>query len=184
MTIARDAEQAASNWSSGTVGTGCLYRGNNGTADSCGYNGSDPEYGSGRNSKASLTLSNGQVIWDLSGNVWEWTNNSITCVGDSCTAAEMPYDATPAEEWVEFNNLTGYGSLSYDQIRPSNSTWNSSYGMGQIYTDNNTAVPSGRTHAFIRGGSWGNGTSTGAFTLLLHYAPAYTLSSFGFRCVR
>ncbi len=184
MTIARNAEQIAGNWSSGIIGTGCLYRGNNGTADACGYNGSDPEYGAGRDVKASLALSNGQTIWDIAGNVWEWTNNTISCAGANCTAREMPYDASPASEWVEFTALARYGSLSYSAIRPSNSTWNSTYGMGKIYTDVDAASPSGNIHAFYRGGNWSNGADAGVFALALSFAPSNSVTSIGFRCVR
>lgn len=35
MVIARNAENVAANWSSGTVGTGCMFRGNNGLNDAC-----------------------------------------------------------------------------------------------------------------------------------------------------
>ena len=184
MTIARNAEQVASNWSGGSVGSGGMYRGNVGLDDALGYDGSDPEYGTGRNSKASLTLSNGQVIWDLSGNVWEWTNNTIACGAAQCTTDEMPYDATPASEWIEFNTINTYGQLSYDQIRPSNPAWISTQGMGKLYTDYDVASPSGNTHAFRRGGYWGNTTIAGAFALHLGDAPAGSFTQVGFRCVR
>ena len=41
MTIARNVESVDTNWSGGSVGSGCLFRGNNGLDDDCGYNGSD-----------------------------------------------------------------------------------------------------------------------------------------------
>src|SRR5690606_9461109 len=82
MTIARNVEAQDENWSSyiqgvgGGVGDGCLFRGNNGLDDDCGYNGSDPDYGpvAGRDAKAKHRLSNGEEIWDFAGNVWEWTD--------------------------------------------------------------------------------------------------------------
>ncbi len=167
--------------SGGSVG---LKRGNVGITDSASYDGADPEYGAGRDTKARLTLSNGLTIWDIAGNVWEWTNNSITCAGANCTTSEMPYDATPASEWVEFTALAGYGSLTYNDIRPSNSAWNSTYGMGQIYTDADAAYPSGNVHAFVRGGGWFNGANAGAFTLALDGAPADSGAAVGFRCAQ
>lgn len=184
MTIARNVEQLDGNWSSGLVGTGCLYRGNNGEDDACGYNGSDPEYGVGRDAKASLALSNGQTIWDMAGNVWEWTNNTISCASANCTAGEMPYDASPASEWIEFTALAKYGSLSYGAIRPSNSAWDSTYGIGKIYTDVNAASPSGNIHAFERGGNWVGGADAGVFMLTLRYAPSHSDTNIGFRCSR
>ena len=52
QTINRNLEQVAGNWSGGSVGSGGLYRGNCGLADALGYNGSDPEFGTGRDVKA------------------------------------------------------------------------------------------------------------------------------------
>lgn len=189
MTIARNVEAQAANWANGTVGSlvsaaGGLKRGNVGVADSASYNGADPEYGATRDTKAQLVLSNGETIWDLSGNVWEWTNNTISCAGAICTSAEMPYDATPLSEWIEFTAINTYGQLSYDKIRPSNSLWNTNYGMGRLDTDADVANPSGNVHAFGRGGYWALNSLAGAFTLDLQYAPAYSAYNFGFRCVR
>jgi len=184
MTIARNVEQVDANWSGGTVDSGGLFRGNVGLDDALGYNGSDPEYGTGRNAKASFTLSNGQVIWDLAGNVWEWTNNTISCAAAACTTDEMPYDAVPGSEWIEFNTISTYGQLSYDEIRPSVSSWISTDGMGKLYTDADAAAPSGNVHAFLRGGRWGTASDAGAFALYLDYAPATSDAGIGFRCVR
>jgi len=189
MAIARDVEAQAANWADGVVGStvasgGGLFRGNVGILDSASYNGSDPEYGTGRNVKAKLVLSNGEEIWDLSGNVWEWVNQVIACAGAQCTVDEMPYDATPGSEWVEFTAINSYGELDYDKIRPAGNGLNADYGVGQIYTDSNAASLSGNTHAFLRGGDWGDGAGAGVFTLILNNAPSYTHTLFGFRCAR
>ncbi len=160
MTIARNAEQVASNWSSGSVGTGCLFRGNNGTADSCGYNGSDPEKGINRNSKAKLTLSNGEEIWDIAGNVWEHArkDTSDTLVNDTPTDG-----GAVGWRWIEHTAITGYGDFSSNEIRPSDSSWNSTQGMGKVYTYNGAYA----NRVLLRGGTWGTGSNAGAFTLLL-----------------
>jgi len=68
MTIARNIDQQATNWTSGTKGTGYLFNGNSGDATR-GYNGADPEKGMNRNIRASHILSNGNRIYDFSGNV-------------------------------------------------------------------------------------------------------------------
>jgi len=44
-----------------------------------------------------LTLSNGQYIWDIPGNVWEWTNDTIT-------EANQP-DVTAAKQALLGENL-------------------------------------------------------------------------------
>lgn len=182
MAIARDAEQVASNWSSGTVGSGCLFRGNVGAADSCGYDGADPEQSTGRNAKAKLTLSNGAGIWDIAGNVWEHVlrdaNDTLT------TDVDHPDTASggAAFNWREFTAITSYGALSYDIIRPSNVSWDASYGMGRIYTCDSCSGSTQRV--FLRGGYWADGADVGAFTLLLAWTPSTQDGAVGFRCAR
>ena len=95
MTIARNAEQVAANWQSGVVGTGCMFGGhmdNDPASALAASTDNDPYHGTkdvageakcpftitegnGNASKRIFTLSNGEVIWDLSGNVREWTND-------------------------------------------------------------------------------------------------------------
>ena len=74
QTIARDIEQQPENWSGEAVGSGCLKQGNNGVDTKCSYNGGDPERGG--KAKASHVLSNEQLIYHFSGNVWEWVRDN------------------------------------------------------------------------------------------------------------
>jgi len=72
MAIARNVENIKSNWTSGTVGGGCLFRGNVGNALPCngpstdqvdsGYAELGADFGSERNELAKLTLDNGEEI--------------------------------------------------------------------------------------------------------------------------
>jgi prepilin-type N-terminal cleavage/methylation domain-containing protein len=177
MTIARNVEQVAQNWSGGLVGSGCLFRGNVGLDDSCGYNGPDPENGTNRNPKAKLILSNGEEIWDLAGNVSEHvmkdTNDTLV--------NNLPSDEGAAGwRWIEHTAITGYGDLSYNEIRPSNSSWNSTQGMGKVFTYNGAHS----SRVLFRGGSWGNGSDTGAFALDLHGSTSAQRDYAGFRCAR
>ena len=217
MTIARDAEVQDSNWFGGTAGTNFMFMGHNdngpalalvASTDNDPYSGTGDstiacdnhytnfviadETTSGRacvGQKRIQTLSNSSVIWDLSGNVYEWVNKSITCALDVCTSSEMPYAAVPASEWVEyasgvagFNVLATYGSLTWNDLGPLHTAYNSDYGIGRLYTDANAAAPSGTTHAFFRGGYWVDGAYAGAFTLHLSYAPGLRYHSIGLRC--
>lgn len=189
MTIARNAEQASSNWSGGSVGSGCLFRGNNGTADTCGYNGSDPEKGTQRNAKASWTLSNGSIIWDIAGNVWEHVKRSVNNVGDLTTAMALPAcsDGLAAWGWCDFVTAAPYISawssdVAQASIAPSNAAWYASQGMGRVYTYKNGTNQS--TTVFIRGGYWGDGAYAGAFTLYLRWGAGDTGYFVGFRCAR
>jgi len=177
MTIARNAEQVPQNWSGGSVGSGCLFRGNVGANDSCGYNGADPEKGINRNSKAKLILSNGSEIWDIAGNVWEHVQKDI----NDTLVNNLPTDGGAAGwRWIEHTAITGYGDLSYNEIRPSNSSWNSTQGMGRVYTYNGAYA----SRVLLRSGFWGSGTSAGAFILDLSWGAGIQSSDVGFRCAR
>ena len=181
MAIARNAELVSSNWAGGKgVGSlvsdgGGLKRGNVGNTDSVGYIGATPEYGTGRNTKAQLTLSNGESIWDLSGNVWEWNSDTIL-------ATNKPHNNTADwAEWTAFtpSGASTYGTLSYLYTRPLGNTYNSTYGVGKYYEGTNTGVLS---YGFLRGGNWGATTYAGAFALYLHATSDSQGYNSGFRC--
>jgi len=176
MTIARNAEQVASNWSGGSIGSGCLFRGNVGS-NTCGYNGADPEKGVGRNAKAKLILSNSEEIWDIAGNVWEHVMKDI----NDTLVQDTPTDGGAAGwRWIEHTAITGYGDLSYNEIRPSNSSWNATQGMGRVYTYNGSYA----NRVLLRGGDWVGGDYAGAVTLHLDWGAATQSSGVGFRCAR
>ena len=176
MTIARNVEGQGVNWTGGAVGSGGLWRGHSdnspgnalaaNTNDTLGYEGT----GNANETPASIerrtyTLSNGETIWDLSGNFQEWTNDTIM-------GANKPTGGS------EFTAMTGYGQLIYDLTRPSN-TGNSSQNMGQYIAGSLTGGP----FAFVRGGMFSYTTLAGVFTLSLSDTPADTGSRLGFRCV-
>ena len=197
MTIAENITRVGANWSTGVAESGCLYGGHMdnfpsnaleadvtgdpdddpyvGTGDSAGeaFNCPFITTGGGREQRRTFTLTNGEVIWDFSGNVWEWTD-SIMNIDD------MPEDATPASEWLEYTAVIKYKALNY--VRPPDRTWDSGEGVGRIYTD--VGDVSGSVRAFIRGGSWLYGASAGAFALSLGPAPPYVITFVGFRCAR
>jgi hypothetical protein len=190
MTIARNAERVASDWTGASVGSGALYSGHNDNSpatalpasgsDADGYSGTGNSAPS--NQRRTLTLSNGSVIWDLPGNVWE---HVLRDAQDTLTTdADHPDTATggAAFAWREFTALTGYGALSYDVIRPSNSSWDATHGMGRIYTCDQCAGVTARV--FLRGGRWDSGPYAGAFTLYLNWVPSTQNSDVGFRCAR
>ena len=192
MTIADNAANTASNWFGGTVGTNFLYSGHNdngpanalaASTDDDGYYGTNDSASScdgvynnfvvgddttsGRacaGQKRIFTLSNGNVIWDISGNVWEWTDAYIY---DSNGTYEMPL---PAGNWYEYTAITNYKGLNY--IRPQDISWSATQSIGRIYTDGNCAystVEGNETcgvgdhyyHAFLRGGSWASAPTPG-----------------------
>lgn len=184
MAIARNVENVDSNWTDGEVDSGCLKRGNVGGTNACtggdsGYNGADPESGAGRNALASLTLDNGEVIWDLSGNVWEWTDWTLGgALSTNMSQANKPSQGgTPTASWKEFTVIDTFSALApAESILPDDPSFNASHGMGRYY-----AGTSGG--AARRGGDWNVGTYGGAFALALSRSSASTHTYIGFRCV-
>lgn len=194
MTIARNIEAQSTNWANGVVGStvssgGGLKRGNVGNDDSVGYNGADPEQGAGRNAKAKLVLSNGSELWDLSGNVWEWNNDTIQRKDQP-----VAWNGTSNRsgwEWSGFSNdgLSWYlreykaGSpLQIDNVQPADHSLNANHGVGRIYHYSDSADATTTVYAFRRGGDWSNTSVAGVFALTLDIAPSYRNGRIGFRC--
>jgi hypothetical protein len=197
LTIGANIAQVASNWSSGTVGVGTINRGHsdNNPASTCAASSDDtlawvqtdctPKNSSGDvwNQKRTHTLSTGAIIWDLAGNVWDWTSYVIPDVN---VKPFVSTDGVPVSAWREFTALdSGFSSMTRGQLTPTNaqkSFWNdnwssSSYGMGQNYSGTN-----GSGGALRRGGARSDGTS-GLFAAALNYAPSNGDTSSGLRCV-
>jgi prepilin-type N-terminal cleavage/methylation domain-containing protein len=179
MTIARNIEGQATNWTGGVVGSGGLWRGHSdgspnnalaaNTDDNQGYEGTGNT--SPSIERRTHTLSNGEVIWDLSGNVWEWTIDTIQ-------GQDKPNNSS-GNLWQQWTIISNFGTLNYDLTRPSNPAWNSSQNMGQYYAGGLTGGP----FAFLRGGRWNDTTAAGVFTLALNNTPSSANTSVGFRCV-
>ena len=183
MTIARNIEAQNSNWYNPTttppenkVGSGGLWRGHSdnnppnalaaNTDDNLGYIDTGNNISNGWQEKRTHILSNGETIWDLGGNLWEWTNDTIMGVNKPIGGPEL-------------TSITGYGSLSYDLTRPSNSNWNSGQNMGMYVIGGLTGI----NWAFIRGGAYDANNYAGIFPLILWGFDYNSHPSFGFRCV-
>ena len=148
--------------------------------------------GSKYSQKRTLTLSNGQVIWDLAGNVWEWTATTTLRKDEPASttngALDLGWATSDFTKGSTDSVITNNGSgptLGYDAFRPSNDSWNSNQGMGRIYhygavNDTDTTV-----YDFLRGGNWRHGSDDGVYTI--HLSPSLTkagIDDVGFRCVK
>ena len=174
MAIAAEIESITSNWSSGTVGTGCIFTGNVGILDACGYSGGAIDEGSGRDTKAELELASGETIFDLSGNVSEWVNWDES---EDVTFGPLSCDDT----WKDFNeefcdgSENKYDYLPFNPGLVSDLIYDSTYGIGKI--------EGGTGGIALRGGGYQFGKKAGVYSLSLVSTPAsYNLNT-GFRCV-
>jgi len=189
MTLARNIELVPSNWSGGFVGDGYLPRGNT-TLGRAAYI-TDPE-GTGYD-KRTLTLTNGEVIWDLAGNVWEWTNDSIALkdhpdgfndVDDSSYTGGQWFDYSKgggAGKYITSDNL-GDTTLEYKDLflLTSNKYNADNNGVGRIYTNSNNT--STYPLVFLRGGSCYYSSNSGLLALYLYYYSGILYSYVGLRC--
>ncbi|MBP9758132.1 SUMF1/EgtB/PvdO family nonheme iron enzyme [Candidatus Dojkabacteria bacterium] len=180
MTIARNIEAQTSNWANGVIGStiasgGGLFRGNNGPVDSTSYSGAlNPEQGTGRSNKAKFILSNGSELWDLAGNVWEMTSDTLTGEGQPDVLGQNGF------AWRQLNILTGFGSLSSDLLRPHGVAYDANNGIGTIYHDSNSA--SSTVYVVFRGSYWWSWANGGLYGTGMNITPTDQYSFVGFRC--
>ncbi|MET4781613.1 prepilin-type N-terminal cleavage/methylation domain-containing protein [Glaciihabitans sp. UYNi722] len=181
LTIAQNVLSVASNWSGGAAGSGYIYSGHNDSApnnalvaDTNDANSYSGETNTGGNQRRTLTLTNGQVIWDLAGNVGEWTSGTIT----------TGQPGSSGYAWREWNALATNGSLTPNPLpsfgTPAASGWTSAQGIGQVTSNSDEAA----LHSFEAGSNW-NGTNTaGVLALFLGATPSDTYGVIGFRVSR
>ena len=184
LTIAHNVLSVDSNWSGGSVGSGYIYSGNNdgspnialaaSSNDSDGYAGTGNVSPSGQ--RRTLTLTNGEVIWDMAGNVYDMTSSQITGNEPGVPADSMG--------WHEWNTITILGGMPASTIpsygTPAASGWTTAQGIGALYSNKNQTI----TRTYLRGGHWDYSIYAGVFSLNLDDDYAGASSHAGFRVSR
>ena len=154
LAIAWDAALVAANWNTGIVGRGRLAQGlRQGTVDSAQpgtYQPEDPD------EQRWLTLSNGERICDLNGNVYQWVFDNVQGDEQGLIAREFAKDS-PSITTPPFPSGTK--------------------GMGDYETWDWSGA------ALIRGGYWDSEARAGAFHLDRVW-PDFRYDLVGFRCTQ
>ena len=196
MTIAQNILLVPSNWSSGIVGNGYIFTGHsdNNPGNSlaanfdsdlgltctditgyCGTRNSTPSI-----QRRTLTLSNGEVIWDFAGNVWEWTQTSLRggepgIIGGGLAVREWPIVTYNGNNLVTnpFPSSTGISGAG---------NWTSANGIGKLMSNSDRST---ETYGFLRGGYW-NPTSSpaGVLSLYINFYSTSAPSIAGFRVAK
>ena len=140
----------------------------------------------GDSQRRTLTLTNGEVIWDFAGNLWEWTTGTMNSGQQPGLSGESGF------AWKQWNNSSmiwnGFPALRRPTALASLpglssiGTWTSAQGIGQInskYADTLTPV-----RVSFRSGSWNTTTNAGVLTLSLSYATNDLSTGIGFRVAK
>lgn len=174
QTVARHIETVGANWSGGSVGSGEINSGHsdNSPASALAADASDDNAcsGTGQSCSASTwnsqrrthTLTNGEVVWDLAGNVYDWVNDDYSSLGVS------PAISGASQE------LSSLSATNRALFSSSNGSWNSTQGLGRAY--------GGSSGGVLRGGYW-TGTVAGLFGVDLSAPASSSYNLIGFRCV-
>lgn len=153
-----------------------------------GYSGTgnqwaDTGYSAGGNNKSQLrvhALSNGNTVWDIAGNVWEWTDAIISQVDQPDIGNDGGATVGNWGEWNVARYLIGAAANS----RPPDDGWTAANGIGRLWTYGRDETASTTYRAFLRGGDWSSTSYAGVFALYLSNSPAGAGSNVGFRCAR
>lgn len=195
MTIARNALRVTSNWSGGAVGSGYIFQGNTDgdpaaaqpadAVDTNYYIGTNDAAGDavavngvvGNSQRRTLTLTNGSIVWDISGNLPEWTS------GQTANGRVSQPGVTGGGLAVREYNLplTYLGALQIN-IMPAgtgisgSSSWSSARGIGTINSNADSTV----LNAFRRG-KVASGSAINSGILSVESIVPTTSSGMGFR---
>ncbi|NBO38647.1 hypothetical protein EBU99_08700 [bacterium] len=194
--IQKNLEGVRANWSGGIVGSGILNRGHSdgspaqildhspddlnayiGTGDAAVAIKPWDQWGSttpdpGADQKRTHMLSNGEVIWDFSGNIWQWVRDDISTLG---------VDFTGVTNDLDVSVLTGTNQMIFGTGLTLSSPSTKNLGRFVVPASANAATLSGA--AFARGGAFDSNDAAGLYAANLSFNPSIVSDRVGFRCV-
>ena len=176
MTLAENILSVDENWTGGEVGNGKVYNGLDQNwygvfaVDGDGAASNDDEDGyyglpSGRDDQERRTyyLTNGEVIWDLSGNYSEFTSGQVSNNKPGCSSGMCDWGAVTTRGGMVPNIFPG--SIGNDSVTDQNA---SSLGLGGLLSKSDNITNS----AVIRGVAALHGFGRGLLEVDLMYAPS------------
>lgn len=201
MTIAQNVTSVKSNWSNNSVGGGYIFSGHNDGSpanaltanidDNEGYQGTGNSSTDttitnsmvGASQRRTLKLTNGEVIWDFAGNLFEWTSGKT-----NGTSAQQPgVTGNNFGSLIDWDYIDVYGSLEIDPNPYESSSslfpigmWYSTQGIGQLFSSTTDTALRG----IIRGGGYSNNIHAGVYGIDFQYAPSFIDQDLGFRVVK
>jgi hypothetical protein len=180
QTVARNAESVGANWSGGAVGSGVMNKGHTDSSNQSLPNSTDTDpyfetgnsendpVGAGWEQKRTHELSNGEIVWDFGGNIWQFVSDNSVDIGMSPQIEYFP----------------GYKSNAYFSIE--NHTTNRLLFAPHGFYGINENVGSiwGGNHAIRRAITWSEFSSVkgGIFSATLAHSITQFLALTGFRC--
>lgn len=180
MTVARNIESTAGNWSTGTVSSGSINRGHTDNAPAATLPAStddNPCSGTGETCSTTVwhdqrrthTLSNGHTIWDLPGNAKEYIDWYVP-TGRS---------ASGNAAYLEINAQSAGGSMALSTFQSNDTGLTSGNGIGKYWPGTD-----GSNGYAARGGHFNNGVvqQAGIYLLDLDNASSAASTQIGFRC--
>ena len=193
QSLTRNVENVSANWSGGKEGSsgGGMNQGHTDDNPHSGltasHNDNNGCYQTGQNcvgtwhsQKRTHILSNGEVIWDIGGNVSEWVKDShSTNFGEDAYLAHVTSDSHPT-----FGSLSG-GTTEVDRIARDH------FGPKGNYTKFNESPYGGFGYGYlnsegsiiIRGGDFSDGDKGGVFSVSVRDEDGGRNNHTGFRCV-
>lgn len=192
--MARNMAVVPSNWFDSNVGATGLAQGHSddnpseaidaSPEDGNGWagtgNSSAEAWSNGWEQRRTHQLSNGMVVWDVSGNVWEWVkDNGPTCQSGSWPGCALASNDVGVEtgvtggwtdDWQDLQELSPLNQLLFGE--PAG--YSNSKGVGRIYGESAGGIKRGAKYSY---------TSAGIFMAYLYYDPTFEDWGHGFRCV-
>ncbi len=180
QTVARNAESVGANWSGGAVGSGVLNKGHTdnsahslpNSTDTDPYfetgNSENDPVGGGWEQKRTHVLSNGEIVWDFGGNIWQFVSDNALDIGMS-----------PQIEYVPGYTSNAYFSIENHTTNRLLFAPNGFYGINE-----NVGSIWGGNQAIRRAWYWSDYLNVrgGIFTATLGYSTTASLALTGFRC--